>query len=97
DGKTGLLNAAAWHAQAERALRRASRHDGAKGVLVLDLDHFKSVNDTYGHLAGDQVLAAVAAALRTEVRDRDLVGRFGGEEFVILLIGRREGGETDLG
>ncbi|WP_433280265.1 GGDEF domain-containing protein [Pseudonocardia xinjiangensis] len=96
DGKTGLLNAAAWHAQAERALRRASRHDGAKGVLVLDLDHFKSVNDTYGHLAGDQVLAAVAAALRTEVRDRDLVGRFGGEEFVVLLGGLEGSGTAEL-
>jgi diguanylate cyclase (GGDEF)-like protein len=66
-------------------------------VLVLDLDHFKVVNDLYGHLAGDQVLAAVATALRAEVRERDLVGRFGGEEFVILLVGGREGGETDLG
>jgi diguanylate cyclase (GGDEF)-like protein len=87
DGKTGLLNAAAWHTQAERALRRDSRTDGPRGVLVLDLDHFKAVNDTHGHLAGDQVLVAVAAALRAEVRDRDLVGRFGGEEFVVLLSG----------
>ena len=96
DGKTGLLNAAAWHAQAERALRRVSRHDGARGVLVLDLDHFKLVNDTHGHLAGDQVLAAVADALRTEVRDRDLVGRFGGEEFVILLGGLEGSGTAEL-
>jgi diguanylate cyclase (GGDEF)-like protein len=96
DGKTGLLNAAAWHAQAERALRRVSRHDGGRGVLVLDLDHFKLVNDTHGHLAGDQVLAAVADALRTEVRDRDLVGRFGGEEFVILLGGLEGSGTAEL-
>jgi diguanylate cyclase (GGDEF)-like protein len=54
-------------------------------VLILDLDHFKSVNDTYGHLAGDEVLAAVAEALRAEVREGDVVGRFGGEEFVVLL------------
>jgi diguanylate cyclase (GGDEF)-like protein len=54
-------------------------------VLVLDLDHFKAVNDTYGHLAGDAVLAAVAATLRAEVREGDVVGRFGGEEFVVLL------------
>ena len=85
DGKTGLLNAAAWHEQAERALLRAQRQGGAAGVLILDLDHFKSVNDTYGHLAGDQVLVAVAEALRAEVREGDVVGRFGGEEFVVLL------------
>ena len=85
DGKTGLLNAAAWHEKAERALERAQRQGGAAGVLILDLDHFKSVNDTYGHLAGDDVLAAVAATLRTEVREGDVVGRFGGEEFVVLV------------
>ena len=85
DGKTGLLNAAAWHVRAGRALRRAERTGGQAGLLVLDLDHFKLVNDHYGHLMGDHVLAAVAAALRAEVRDDDLVGRFGGEEFVVLL------------
>ena len=97
DGKTGLLNAHTWGARAQHQLRRAGGAGVPHAVLVLDLDHFKTVNDLYGHLAGDQVLAAVAAALRSEVRERDLVGRFGGEEFVILLVGRREGGETDLG
>jgi len=87
DGKTGLLNAAAWHVRAVRALRRAERTGGRAGLLVLDLDHFKAVNDRYGHLVGDQVLAAVAEAVRDEVRDDDLVGRFGGEEFVVLLAG----------
>jgi diguanylate cyclase (GGDEF)-like protein len=96
DGKTGLLNAAAWHAQAERALRHGHRPDAPRGVLVLDLDHFKAVNDTHGHLVGDQVLAAVAGALRAEVRDRDLVGRFGGEEFVVLLGGLEGGGAAEL-
>jgi diguanylate cyclase (GGDEF)-like protein len=91
DGKTGLLNAVAWHAQAERLLQRSSRADGPRGVLVLDLDHFKAVNDTHGHLVGDQVLAAVAGALRAEVREHDLVGRFGGEEFVVLLAGPAAG------
>jgi diguanylate cyclase (GGDEF)-like protein len=86
DGKTGLLNAAAWHTQAERELRRAGRRAvESRAVLVVDLDHFKDVNDRHGHLAGDEVLAAVAEALRSEVRERDLVGRFGGEEFVVLL------------
>jgi diguanylate cyclase (GGDEF)-like protein len=85
DGKTGLLNAAAWHVRAVRALRRAERTGGHAGLLVLDLDHFKMVNDQYGHLVGDHVLAAIAEAVRDEVRDDDLVGRFGGEEFVVLL------------
>jgi diguanylate cyclase (GGDEF)-like protein len=53
----------------------------------MDLDHFKDVNDHHGHIAGDLVLSAVADALRAEVRDHDLVGRFGGEEFVVLLAG----------
>lgn len=87
DGKTGLLNAAAWQVRASRELRRAERARDRAAVLVLDLDHFKLVNDRYGHLVGDVVLAAVAAALRAEVRDEDIVGRFGGEEFVILLRG----------
>jgi len=85
DSKTGLLNAAAWHLQAGQALHRAERGHAGVTVLVLDLDHFKLVNDRHGHLIGDQVLAAVAATVRGEVRDEDLVGRFGGEEFVVLL------------
>lgn len=96
DGKTGLLNAAAWHTQAQRALRRVVRSTQPRAVLVLDLDHFKTVNDTHGHLAGDHVLAAVAGALRDEVRDRDLVGRFGGEEFVVLLSGLENGGDEEF-
>jgi len=87
DSKTGLLNAATWHVQAGREMRRAERGRTQATVLVLDLDHFKLINDRYGHLVGDQVLAAVAAAVRAEVRDDDIVGRFGGEEFVVLLRG----------
>jgi diguanylate cyclase (GGDEF)-like protein len=56
---------------------------------MVDLDHFKRVNDTYGHLAGDEVLKAVAGTMRRSVRDYDTVGRFGGEEFVVLLPGLR--------
>ena len=85
DGKTGLLNAAAWQAKAARAVRRVHRSGGVAAVLILDLDHFKLVNDAHGHLAGDEVLVAVAQELRSAVRDQDLVGRFGGEEFVVLL------------
>jgi diguanylate cyclase (GGDEF)-like protein len=88
DAKTGLLNSAAWHTEAGRTLRRMRRMRRVRGgaaVLILDLDHFKRVNDAHGHLAGDDVLAAVAAELRAGVREGDLVGRFGGEEFVVLL------------
>jgi diguanylate cyclase (GGDEF)-like protein len=96
DPKTGLLNAAAWHVRAQDTLARTRPAGGPQAVLVLDLDHFKQVNDRHGHLAGDQVLVAVAAALRTELRDGDLVGRFGGEEFVLLLAGQAGGTLADL-
>ena len=92
DGKTGLLNAAAWQDRADRVLQRAQRAQGSAAVLILDLDHFKLVNDRHGHLAGDRVLSSVAEALRAEVRDNDLVGRFGGEEFVIMLPGHEGSG-----
>ena len=85
DGKTGLLTAAAWHRQTVHQLQRLRESDGSAAVLIMDLDHFKRVNDTYGHLAGDAVLRSVAMAVQGEVREQDLVGRFGGEEFVVLL------------
>jgi diguanylate cyclase (GGDEF)-like protein len=87
DSKTGLLTAAAWHQQATQHLQRAQRNGASAAVLILDLDHFKRVNDDHGHLAGDLVLRAMGSTLREEVRDHDLVGRFGGEEFVMLLPG----------
>jgi diguanylate cyclase (GGDEF)-like protein len=85
DGKTGLLTAAAWHRLTVQYLQRMRESDGSAAVLILDLDHFKQVNDTHGHLAGDAVLRNVAMAVQGEVREQDLVGRFGGEEFVVLL------------
>jgi diguanylate cyclase (GGDEF)-like protein len=85
DGKTGLLNAASWQARATRSVGAARRTGAGTGVLIVDLDHFKAVNDEHGHLAGDDVLAAVATTLRAGVRARDIVGRFGGEEFVVLV------------
>jgi diguanylate cyclase (GGDEF)-like protein len=85
DSKTGLLTAAAWQRKAMRRLQRAERSSGSAALLILDLDHFKRVNDHHGHLAGDMVLSAVGMALRDETREHDLVGRFGGEEFVVLL------------
>ena len=87
DCKTGLLTAGFWREEADRELQRARRLAEPLGVLMLDLDHFKSFNDRMGHLVGDQLLRAVADELRSETRPYDLVGRFGGEEFVILLPG----------
>ncbi|AHH93909.1 GGDEF domain-containing protein [Kutzneria albida] len=88
DVKTGLLNAVTWHRLASRELDRVDQ----VGVLMVDLDHFKRINDTYGHLAGDAVLRSVATAVKAQVRAGDAVGRFGGEEFVVLLPGADERG-----
>lgn len=86
DEKTGLFNTAGWHNLATHVLAKAQRKASARfGVFMIDLDHFKRINDEHGHLAGDAVLRAVAATITGAVRDYDSVGRFGGEEFVVLL------------
>ncbi|MEV4311109.1 GGDEF domain-containing protein [Actinocrispum sp. NPDC049592] len=85
DQKTGLLNATAWHESAKLELSRAARTNDSFGVLMVDLDFFKKVNDTYGHLAGDEVLKGIARLLKGEIRDYDSAGRFGGEEFAVLI------------
>jgi len=84
DAKTGLLNAGAWQREAAVEITRAAAQTPL-AVAIADIDHFKAVNDTHGHLAGDAVLAAVSAAMRDLLRDCDLCGRFGGEEFALLL------------
>ena len=85
DGKTGLLNAGAWRQLAEQELARSERANAPVALLLIDLDHFKAVNDNHGHLIGDVVLTMVGHALKTELRGHDAVGRYGGEEFVVLL------------
>ncbi|HXT91865.1 MAG TPA: GGDEF domain-containing protein [Trebonia sp.] len=87
DPKTGLLNAGAWQGEADLAVARARRRRESLAVLLVDIDHFKVVNDTHGHLTGDAMLRTLAAEMRQQVRESDLVGRFGGEEFAILLTG----------
>jgi diguanylate cyclase (GGDEF)-like protein len=85
DSKTGLLNVSTWEAEAESELSRSVRTRNPVALALVDIDHFKKVNDTYGHLAGDRVLKAIAEALTGQSRDYDRAGRFGGEEFVLLL------------
>jgi diguanylate cyclase (GGDEF)-like protein len=85
DTKTQLLTALAWQQTADRALRQAVRDNRPVAVILIDLDHFKKLNDTWGHLAGDAALLTVSEHLRRELRKSDVVGRFGGEEFVLLL------------
>lgn len=84
DGMTGLLNKRTLIAEAEKRIRAAARFGKPLTVLVTDIDHFKRVNDTYGHDVGDVVIKGLGEVLKRVKRDTDLVGRFGGEEFVVV-------------
>jgi diguanylate cyclase (GGDEF)-like protein len=86
DPKTGLLNTGGFKERARREIARASRSsEHSTALLLIDLDHFKKINDTHGHVAGDEVLCAIAQTLSVEARTYDLVCRYGGEEFLMLL------------
>jgi len=85
DPLTRLLNRAAFLSHLENAIQRARRANTRLGMVFLDLDDFKQVNDTLGHHAGDEVLIAVADRLRHSLRSADTAGRFGGDEFIVLL------------
>jgi diguanylate cyclase (GGDEF)-like protein/PAS domain S-box-containing protein len=94
DALTGLPNRTSFMERAQQRLVKALSHQGTLALLFVDLDHFKRVNDSLGHLAGDAVLQTVAARLVAGLRASDLVARFGGDEFVVLLDGRE--GASDV-
>ncbi|MBN1255802.1 MAG: GGDEF domain-containing protein [Deltaproteobacteria bacterium] len=85
DPLTGLYNQRHFSTVAEEELRRACRYGRSLSAIMLDIDHFKRVNDTYGHTVGDHLLQEVAQSFRQELRRVDVVGRYGGDEFVVLL------------
>jgi len=85
DPLTGLPNRAAWSERLEQEVSQWQRHGNTLMLAMLDLDHFKRINDNYGHLAGDKVLKLIASVLRKRLRSTDFIARFGGEEFVLLM------------
>jgi diguanylate cyclase (GGDEF)-like protein len=85
DPLTGLLNRRGWLEKAERVCRRAAHDALPVEVLIADVDHFKRINDQWGHAMGDRVLRTVASLLQEQCRPGDVIGRWGGEEFIVLL------------
>ena len=90
DGLTGVFNRRHFMSLAESEVRRSCRYGSPVSVIMLDLDFFKEVNDTFGHETGDRVLTGAAKCLERSLRGFDILGRYGGEEFIILLP------ETDI-
>jgi diguanylate cyclase (GGDEF)-like protein len=90
DPLTDLPNCTMFLCELDAALARAQRTNGAMVIMLIDLDRFKQVNDTYGHAAGDRLLMEVAGRLRRCVREGDLVGRLGGDEFALVAEGREK-------
>jgi diguanylate cyclase (GGDEF)-like protein len=85
DPLTGLFNRRYLDETLTRELQRATRHNHHIGVIMLDVDHFKQINDTYGHAAGDMMLATIGTFLQSHTRGEDIVCRYGGEEFTLIL------------
>lgn len=97
DMLTGVMNARAYYEACDRMITAVRRRAAPYAVLFIDLDHFKSINDTWGHAAGDTVLKSVAACLKSGIRHSDALGRIGGEEFSILLPDANLEGALALG
>jgi diguanylate cyclase (GGDEF)-like protein len=87
DGLTGVYNRKHMEERIAAELAYANRHDEPLSVIIIDVDHFKKVNDTHGHLAGDAVLKHMAALVKRLIRPEDILARYGGEEFVIIARG----------
>jgi diguanylate cyclase len=85
DGLTSLYNRGYWEEQFVREFKRDKRCDNTSALIMLDIDHFKHVNDTYGHPAGDEVIKELAKIIKRSIRETDIAGRYGGEEFAIIL------------
>jgi diguanylate cyclase (GGDEF)-like protein len=85
DGLTGLVNATFFHAVLAREIDRSLRTGRICSLMVIDIDHFKQINDTYGHSAGDKVIQSVAAEMKCSMRSMDTAARIGGEEFAVIL------------
>jgi diguanylate cyclase len=86
DGLTGLLNRKTWEQSLRAEFKRFQRYRHSCSLIMLDIDHFKDINDTYGHTAGDEVIRRTAAILKEGLRESDIAGRYGGEEFVVILV-----------
>ncbi len=97
DGLTGVLNRRALDERLQSEWSYTARHDTSLSALIIDVDHFKKINDTWGHAVGDQVLRAMASSLADQVRAEDHLGRYGGEEFVVVARGIGAGGAARLG
>ena len=95
DGLTGLLNRKTWESELEEEYRRFLRHHHTTSLIMFDIDHFKAINDNYGHPAGDEVIRETARVLKNNLREIDIAGRYGGEEFAVVLIDTdAEGAQT---
>ena len=85
DGLTGLFNRAYWEQSLKEEFAELKVTEGASSLVIFDIDHFKKVNDTYGHHSGDEVIRRTSSILSKTARSNDVCGRFGGEEFTVLL------------
>lgn len=96
DGLTSLLNHRTFQDRFDEELNRSRRFGGKLSLILVDIDHFKSVNDAYGHATGDEVLRGIAKVIAGEARNTDVVARYGGEEFALLLPGTDAGGAKTI-